>query len=190
MTFPYTLYNNDRIAVIHPMTPLESRTSGELKSLSEQLLSRGISHIVIDAEKTDYISSEGLHALFTLHRSLTSSGGLLVVARPTREVKSLFQVLQLSEHMPVTETLEQGIQAAETALGASPHTAQVFPVTSPEETKPAPLNDDPDSHALNDPLVVECESCGAFVRAGSTGRFMCPSCQTEFTVAEDGTVVF
>jgi anti-anti-sigma factor len=185
MTFPYTLYNNDRIAVIRPMIPLESRTSGELKSLSEQLLSRGISHIVIDAEKTDYISSEGLHTLFTLHRLLVSSGGLLVVSRPTREVKSLFRVLQLAEHIPVTETLEQGIKTAETAQASIPvkETVSTIVETSPPQENSA-------EKTLSDPLVVECESCGAFVRAGSTGKFMCPSCQAEFTVTDEGTVVF
>jgi anti-anti-sigma factor len=172
------------------MIPLESRTSGELKSLSEQLLSKGVSHIVIDAEKTDYISSEGLHTLFTLHRRLISSGGMLIVSRPSREVKSLFQVLQLSAHMPVTDDIDEGIKTAESAMKEQPGKEEVIPLKEVSEPESEVIGTNETARPLADPLVVECESCGAFVRAASSGKFMCPSCQAEFTVSEDGTVVF
>jgi anti-anti-sigma factor len=191
MTFPYTLHNDNRTAIIRPEIPLESRTSGELKSLTEQLLSRGVVNIIIDAERTDYVSSEGLHTIFTVHRKIKAINGSLVIARPSREVRSLFLVIQLSEFMPITETIEEAMTIAANDLSQTkPSTVQI----NTAETNSASFDkrdSAPDNEIVFDtPLVVECESCGAFVRVASSGLFMCPSCKTEFSVTTEGTVIF
>jgi len=194
MTFPYTLHNDNRTAIIRPEIPLESRTSGELKSLTEQLLSRGVSNIIIDAERTDYVSSEGLHTLFTVHRRIKSSGGLLIIARPSREARSLFLVIQLSEFIPITDTIEEAVNIATDELSKIKPSSTTH-IDSTETDSVTPEKKDISSASVDEvvfdsPLVVECESCGAFIRVGSSGLFMCPSCKAEFSVTTEGTVVF
>jgi anti-anti-sigma factor len=192
MTFPYTLHNDNRTAIIRPEIPLESRTSGELKSLTEQLLSRGVINIIIDAERTDYVSSEGLHTLFTVHRRIKSSGGSLLIARPSREARSLFLVIQLSEFMPITDTIEEAMNLATAELSQAKQTSlqQINPVDTDSVSLEKKGSTSADETVFDTPLVVECESCGAFIRVGSSGLFMCPSCKTEFSVTPEGTVVF
>jgi anti-anti-sigma factor len=192
MTFPYTLHNDNHTAVIRPEIPLESRSSGELKSLTEQLLSRGVINIIIDAERTDYVSSEGLHTLFTVHRRIKSSGGSLLIARPSREARSLFLVIQLSEFMPITDTIEEAmnIATAELSQKKSSSVAQMHVAESDSVSIEKKSGSSADEVVFETPLVVECESCNAFIRVGSSGLFMCPSCKTEFSVTPEGTVVF
>jgi len=61
-----------------------------------------------------------------------------------------------------------------------------------DETKtssPLETNVSVDSHFPH-PIIVECAECSSLLRVSYPGTFLCPDCNTEFTVEEDRTIIF
>jgi anti-sigma B factor antagonist len=186
-------------AVVSVSGPIDMRNAGEFKATADQLISQGAQIIVLDARSVDFVCSEGLSALVKAHHQLRSSGGFLMLAAPNREVSSLCQALGLNNDFIIASTLDDAKMMAERAGAGDisfmakeqkehPH------VATAGKNETAFTNKQPHVHedeiTFEQPIVIECEECRSFVRVHASGQFACPSCNTEFTVEKDGTVIF
>ena len=58
-------------------------------------IDQGKKNFVVDLGNVDRMNSPGLGVLITAYTSIRNAGGDLVIARPTKKVKSLFVITQL-----------------------------------------------------------------------------------------------
>ncbi len=72
---------------------LDSNTSSELEA---ELKLEGLTEIVFDFSGLEYISSAGLRVLMMAQKSMASSGGKVMVARPNEMVKGILDMMGLS----------------------------------------------------------------------------------------------
>ncbi|HEY1405883.1 MAG TPA: STAS domain-containing protein, partial [Spirochaetota bacterium] len=156
-------------------------------------ISKKSNTIIFDVSKVEYISSEGLFALVTVHRELRDHGGVLVIFSPKNELTTLFKAIGVYNELVFSNSMEDATSKAESGRSISP--APSPHVSSPQNNREEKITVRNESRVENEtvfenPLVIECEECNSFVRVYSSGQFMCPSCRTEFAVNNEGTVVF
>lgn len=72
---------------------LDTNTSSELEA---ELKLEGLTEIVFDFSGLEYISSAGLRVLMMAQKSMASSGGKVMVARPNEMVKGILDMTGLS----------------------------------------------------------------------------------------------
>jgi len=61
--------------------------------------------------------------------------------------------------------------------------------TAKEAFSPVEGSVDSSSHFTH-PIIVECAECKSLLRVSYPGTFLCPDCNSEFTVEEDRTIIF
>jgi anti-sigma B factor antagonist len=74
---------------------LDISTSGELEQLAGQRIKTGREVLIFDLSELDYINSQGLSALLSLHRTLDRSGGGLVLVAASERVRKILEVTGL-----------------------------------------------------------------------------------------------
>ena len=72
---------------------LDTNTSSELEA---ELKLEGLTEIVFDFSGLEYISSAGLRVLMMAQKTMASSGGKVMVARPNEMVKGILDMTGLS----------------------------------------------------------------------------------------------
>jgi len=194
MMFSHTIQEGGKAAVIKATCPLDTRSAGDFKTLVEYLMSSRVFSLVIDGSTLDFISSEGLFTLYSINRKARSSGGGLIISQPRSEVKTLIGILNLSHELVIADSISNAFKIFEepgfldNANLPAEVSGQSF--NPPGSGLSSDFSTDEGAIPFDQPLVVECEECRAFVRVHSSGRFMCPSCHAEFTAEKDGTVIF
>jgi anti-sigma B factor antagonist len=83
-----------------------------LRNQIGELLNEGHRNFVLNMAAVPYIDSFGLGQLITIWTSIRSSGGHLVLLRPTDHVQQLFQLTKLNS---VFETAGEEVQAVKSA---------------------------------------------------------------------------
>ena len=186
-------------AVVSISGPIDMRNAGEFKATADQLISQGAQIIVLDARSVDFVCSEGLSALVHTNQRLRSTGGFLMLAAPNREVSSLCMALGLNNDFIIAPTLDEArIMAGKAGAGNLSFNAVSDEINNNLHEQPrveatssnAQSFIREDEVAFEKPIVIECEECRSFVRVHASGQFACPSCNTEFSVEKDGTVIF
>ena len=74
---------------------LEGRLDSSTASkLDEEVRSElhGIRKLVMNFEKTEYISSSGIRVILSFHKELTGKGGELTIRKPTKMVSEVFSL--------------------------------------------------------------------------------------------------
>ena len=61
----------------------------------------GIKHLVLNLEKTSYISSSGLRVLLSLHKTMDAKGGDFIVSKPTEMVLEVFDVTGFADMLNI-----------------------------------------------------------------------------------------
>jgi anti-anti-sigma factor len=65
--------------------------------------------LVLDLSDLDYVSSAGLHALFSAARRVRANGGALVVAAPARFVSEVFAISRFDRVIEVFPTVNDAV---------------------------------------------------------------------------------
>ena len=102
--------------------------SGELDLAGAPELSRALAglqapaanRVVVDLTRLGFIDSTGLRVLITAAKAIHSKGGTLTLAGPRPNVQRLFDIVRLSEMLPIEPSLDAAL--AESAVG-DPSTA-------------------------------------------------------------------
>ena len=78
---------------------LDTTTAPDLESVIKDSVS-GVTDLILDFEKLDYISSAGLRVLLSAHKTMSQQGSMKVV-RPNESVKEIFDITGFSEILTV-----------------------------------------------------------------------------------------
>lgn len=90
---------NDILTVI-PEGRIDTVTSPQLDTEVKASL-EGITKLVLDFEKVNYISSSGLRVLLSLHKTMTAKNGKLIVSKPTEMVLEVFDVTGFADMLNI-----------------------------------------------------------------------------------------
>jgi anti-sigma B factor antagonist len=74
-------------------------------------LDQGKKNFVVDLGNVDWMNSPGLGVLITAFTSVKNAGGELVIARPTKKVKSLFVITQLENIFKTFDDMDEALNA-------------------------------------------------------------------------------
>ena len=104
-----------QVAVVRPagrmMGPPET---ARLHKRVKRHIEKGIPRVVIDLGNVDWLNSKGIGALVSSLLSCRNAGGEMVVARPSKKVKSIFMVSQLVKLFDSYATLKEAKSALST----------------------------------------------------------------------------
>jgi stage II sporulation protein AA (anti-sigma F factor antagonist) len=87
---------------------LDFGQASELSSALQQLRADGAQWFVLDLGELTFIDSSGINVLVVAAKATAASGGALVVASARQHVQRVFDIVRLSELIPV----EAGVDAA------------------------------------------------------------------------------
>jgi anti-sigma B factor antagonist len=96
------------VSVVKVSGRVDSSTAPELEKSLQGLLDAERSHIVLDLQEADYMSSAGLRVLVAMHKASKKNGGGLCLAQPSARVK---EVLDLAGLMPVFDVYPDLVEA-------------------------------------------------------------------------------
>ena len=143
--------------------------------------------------------SEELKTLF----SILGFDRLVSLADTSEEAGSILEKhLQFIEHPveketidPVPERPTDDGQAFDVIRDGEEHeyienVRREVPAVETEVTEPLHTQGRTDDTDFEVPLIVECAECKAFSRVMKSGNYICPECNTEFTVEKDETIIF
>jgi|GEM_PF-874763 len=89
---------------------LDISTSGELEQTARQQIQVGSEILVFNLAGVEYINSQGLSALLSLHKSLDRQGGALILVAPIERVRKIFEVTGLDLAIPSYASLEEAMR--------------------------------------------------------------------------------
>ena len=112
------------VTVIRPEDRLDILGYLELEECLGSLLQRGRNRLVLDLADTTFINSTALGVVSRFWADCARSGGVLVIAQPSREARHFLRLGEVDELVDVFATLDQAVEVAAQrgAPGAPPGT--------------------------------------------------------------------
>jgi len=200
-----------KAAVVEIDGPLNSESGSDFEDYTRKLIENETIYLLIDFKKLSFISSEGIGAALMLHKRAIAANGTAIFCNLNSEVKALFRILGLSKIFTIADNISAALDMIEAGIeGNSPYSEgmiepadeNIIPHPPAGITLPEPeLTDFEDNVSFNDefefiddelvePFVIECLKCGSLVRIKEKGDHICPFCEAEFNVSDDGKALF
>ena len=191
---------NSSTAIVEIDGALNSETSSDFEHYTSRLAESGIIYLLINSEKINFISSEGIGAVLLLHRKILASGGVVVFFGLSREVSLLFHLLGFDRVIRTTPDREAAVSlAADFASGSGRDSSlpdepagkkSAVSDTTKNLTRKDAVKSQNDNQAAFIPFVIECVKCSSPVRVSMKGEHYCPYCSAPFTVNGEGNAIF
>ena len=89
---------------------LDAKTASEAETTVKEVLREGRRQLLFDLSGMDYISSAGLRVILMAVKELRSKKGKVALCGLTPYVKEIFDVSNFSSIIPITDTVETGLQ--------------------------------------------------------------------------------
>ena len=96
------------VSIVKVSGRVDSATAPNLEQALQNLLDAGRSHLTLDLEAVEYMSSAGLRVLVAMQKAAKKSGGRLALACQSLRVK---EVLDLAGLTPVFEIYPDVVEA-------------------------------------------------------------------------------
>ncbi len=77
----------------------------------KNMIEEGKKNVVVDIGKVKWFSSTGLGALMASYSSLTSVGGNMKIARPSRKIYSLLYQMKLRDVFETYDTVKEAVDS-------------------------------------------------------------------------------
>lgn len=201
---------NGTAAVVEIEGPLNSETSSDFEEYIRKLMDNEKIYLIIDLKKLSFISSEGIGAALIQHKRIEEKNGAAVFCNLNSEVTALFRILGFNKIFNITETISDALDLIEEKIGYPenritgedlPDDNKSFSGNRKGITDPEPDFSGFDEPAMHEdfsflpdddiePFIIECLKCGSLVRIKEKGDHICPFCNAEFNVADDGKALF
>ena len=197
-----------KAAVVEIESPLNSESSPEFEDYTKKLIENDILFLLIDFKKLNFISSEGIGAALMLHKRIIAKDGTAIFCNLNSEVTALFRILGLSRIFTIAESISEALDMIESGIDRnepfikdererSDYVEKDNGITLPEPEltdfdEPVQFNDDFEfvEEDTLEPFVIECLKCGSLVRIKEKGDHICPFCNAEFNVSDEGKALF
>jgi len=167
-----------QVANIEIEGPLDSQTSPSFEDYVNQFLEKKIFFILLDLKNLSYVSSEGIGSLLYLQQKLSAQNGFLVLYNLATEIKALFQVLGFDKVFRISKTRSESLEIMDRQIELRDSFSKIHP------------NSQDQSQSDFDPFIIKCVNCNSYLRIKAHGDFLCPDCQSPFTVRENQMVLF
>jgi anti-sigma B factor antagonist len=96
MALEYYDYELEGVTVLHLTGQLTlGKATSQLRSLMEEMLARGVRHIVLDMSEVYYLDSSGLGELVTAYLTVSKQEGKLKLLKLTQRVQDLVQLTKV-----------------------------------------------------------------------------------------------
>jgi anti-anti-sigma factor len=89
---------------------LDAESAPEAETLMKSVLKPGSQRLLFDMSKMDYISSAGLRVILMAVKEMRNKKGKVVLCGLTSYVKEIFDVSNFSSIIPITDSVETGLQ--------------------------------------------------------------------------------
>lgn len=89
---------------------LDSKTSPEFETKISRVIEDGSSHIVVDFENLEYLSSAGLRVLLKATKSLKHLEGKLVLCSMADYVREVFEISGFDSFLPIVPKLDDALK--------------------------------------------------------------------------------
>lgn len=97
------------VTVVDVEGKMTTTTSPEADAYLKELLSEGVSQIVLNLEGMDFIASTGLRVILATGKKLLASGGKLVICSLNPTVSEVFRLSGFSRMFAVFDTEEEAL---------------------------------------------------------------------------------
>ena len=98
------------VRVVSLRGELDFEEAPSVSRVLDELRIDGARGVVVDLSDLTFIDSSGISVLVAAGRAAASSGGMLVVAAPGSHVRRVFEIVNLSELVPVDAGLDDALQ--------------------------------------------------------------------------------
>lgn len=199
--------------------PLNSETSTGFEEYINRLLENNIIHIILDASRLSFLSSEGIGVILLVQKIISGKNGSMILASLSHETETLFRLLGFLEvfktcrdRAEALKTLDRQIELKKDKSGSSGSAAATqsyepeetakaadisTPARGPERVSPVFIDETPGilGGKKSDPqsfeaFVIKCVNCSSLIRINEKGPHICPECSAEFEVTGPGSAVF
>jgi anti-anti-sigma factor len=106
-----TTREHKRATVIRVTGRVDASVAPQFEELLKAHVQAAHSHIVLELDGTDYISSAGVRALISAQKALKGKGGAVLLAQPSERVKEVLQIAGLDALFPVYASTEDAVGA-------------------------------------------------------------------------------
>jgi anti-anti-sigma factor len=89
---------------------LDFGEAAELSRTLDRLRLDGVRWIVLDLRDLSFIDSSGINVLVVTARALSGEGGELIAAGARQHVQRVFDIVRLSEFVPIEDDLEAALE--------------------------------------------------------------------------------
>lgn len=203
-----------KAAIVEIEGPLNSESGSDFEDYTRKLIDNDTLFILIDFKKLSFISSEGIGAALMLHKRISTKDGTAVFCNLNSEVTALFRILGLNRIFTIADNISEALDMIESGIPGNETFVEemtestgynespgkddsINSITLPEPEaadfdEPVPFNDDFEfiEEEIIEPFVIECLKCGSLVRIKEKGDHICPFCEAEFNVSDDGKALF
>ncbi len=83
---------------------VDAGTYRELEKTLKEYIDTGRTHIVLEMDGTDFLSSAGVRVLISAQKALKPRGGRLVISQPSERVKDVLDLAGLESLFPVYDS--------------------------------------------------------------------------------------
>lgn len=102
--------NKDGIICLKIDGRLDADSAPEAETAVKDIIQAGSLRLLFDLSEMDYISSAGLRVILMAVKALRAKQGQVVLCGLTPYVKEIFDVSNFSSIIPITDSIEAGLQ--------------------------------------------------------------------------------
>lgn len=84
-----------RVNVLRITGRVDASVAPQFEEALKQQVQSGHSHLILEMDGTDYISSAGVRALISAQKALKGKGGAVILAQPSARVKEVLEIAGL-----------------------------------------------------------------------------------------------
>jgi anti-sigma B factor antagonist len=107
-------HEKEDVKVVDLIGNLDTATSPEAEASINELLEAGTTRLVINLEKTDYMSSSGLRVFLGTTKKLMASGGKVVLCNPNSLVNEILEHSGFNTIIEIKPTLDDALESVRT----------------------------------------------------------------------------
>jgi len=187
-----------KVAIIQVQGPLNSTTGPDFEEYINKLMDENIRFILFDAERLEFISSAGIGLFIFIHKKLSELSGSFLMFNLPDEIKSLFNILGFDKMFTIAGSRIDAMQIIDKQIelkrsnNSKKNNGSKKPdksINTVNETAIVQEEKNKENENGFDPFVIECTKCTSLIRIKGSGDYMCPECNSEFSIMKDHSVV-
>ncbi len=110
-TFTITHTHHDRAEIVHLHGYLDAHTASQFERDLRVIIEQGATHVIVDFEHLDYISSAGLGVFMVFIEDIRKQGGDILLAAMRDNVFSVFDLLGFQVLFRIFPTVDEAMAA-------------------------------------------------------------------------------